>query len=153
MDKTIQIKKYTNRRLYDTEKNVYITLQQVADLIKEGRNVEVLDAKSKEDVTAYILTQIILEEAKRKNVLLPVPLLHLIIRHGETILYEFFDKYLQQIVRNYLSYKSSVDRQFEKWLELGADFTGQAQKAMSAMAPFQSMFDVFQEKGGQDKKK
>lgn len=153
MENRVQIKKYTNRRLYDTEKNVYVTLQQVADLIKEGRQVEVIDATSKEDVTAYILTQIILEEAKRKNILLPVPLLHLIIRHGETILFEFLDKHLQQILRNYLSYKSTIDKQFEKWIVLGADFTGHAQKAMSAMAPFQSMFDVFQEKETPGKKK
>jgi len=153
MENKALIKKYTNRRLYDTEKNTYVTLQQVADLIKEGRQVEVIDAKTREDVTAYILTQIILEEAKRKNILLPVPLLHLIIRHGETILYEFFEKHLQQILRNYLAYKSSVDEQFEKWLELGADFTGQAQKAITSLTPFPSMFDVFQDKETSGKKK
>jgi polyhydroxyalkanoate synthesis repressor PhaR len=147
------IKNYTNRRLYDTEKNAYVTLQQVADLIKEGRQVEVVDAKTKEDVTAFILTQIILDEAKRKNILLPVPLLHLIIRHGETILNEFLEKHLQQILRSYLVYKSSVDKQFEKWLDLGADFTGQAQKAFTAMAPFPSMLDVFLEKETAKKKK
>jgi len=153
MNNRTLIKKYTNRRLYDTEKNAYVTLQQVADLIKEGRQVEVIDAKTQEDVTAYILTQIVLEEAKRKNILLPVPLLHLIIRHGETILYEFFEKHLQQIIRNYLSYKSTVDKQFEKWLELGADFTGQAQKAMTALTPFPSVFDVFQDKETPARKK
>lgn len=63
-DKLI-IKKYNNRRLYDTEKNSYVTLSQVSDVIKQGRQVEVVDAKTKEDVTAFILTQVLLEEAKK----------------------------------------------------------------------------------------
>ena len=114
------IKKYNNRRLYDTEKNAYVTLAALAEMIKEGRQIEVVDAQTKEDVTAFTLTQIILEEAKKKNFLLPVPLLHLMIQFGETVLSEFFEKYLQQVVKNYLAYKSSVDTQFSKWLDLGA---------------------------------
>ena len=74
MTDKITLKKYANRRLYDTEKSQYVTLNQVADRIRDGQQVEVLDAKTKEDVTAFILTQILLEEAKSKNVLLPAPL-------------------------------------------------------------------------------
>ena len=95
MAEKVVLKKYANRRLYDTEKSAYVTLNQVADLIREGRQVEVIDAKTKEDVTAFILTQIILEASRKKNVLLPVPLLHLIIQYGENVLEEFFEKYLQ----------------------------------------------------------
>ncbi|MFB3926549.1 MAG: polyhydroxyalkanoate synthesis regulator DNA-binding domain-containing protein [Syntrophales bacterium] len=150
----VLLKKYTNRRLYDTERNAYVTLNQVAGLIKEGRHVEVIDARSKEDVTAFILTQIVLEEAKKKNVLLPVPLLHLIIRYGETILNEFFDKYLQQILRNYLAYKASVDVQFSKWLDLGINLAEATQKTMSGeIPPFTSIFDFFQEQAKDGKKK
>jgi polyhydroxyalkanoate synthesis repressor PhaR len=141
-DKVI-IKKYSNRRLYDTEKNAYVTLQQVTLLIKEGRQVEVVDAKSNEDVTSYILTQILLEEARKKNVLLPVPLLHLLIRYGETLLSEFFEKYLHQIIRNYLVYKSSMDEHFEKWLDLGMNLTGSARKTLADLVPFQSLLDVY----------
>ena len=81
MAERVLLKKYANRRLYDTEKSVYVTLSQVSDMIKEGRQVKVIDAKTEEDVTAFILTQIIVEEAKNKNSLLPVPLLHLIIEY------------------------------------------------------------------------
>ena len=66
MPNRVKLKKYANRRLYDMEKSKYVTLNQVADLIRQGRQVEVVDAKTKEDVTAFILTQIILEEAKKK---------------------------------------------------------------------------------------
>ena len=143
MAEKILLKKYANRRLYDTEKNAYITLGQVADLIREGRQVKVEDAKTQEDVTAYILTQVVLEEAKSKSILLPVPLLHLIIQYGDTVLNEFFEKYLQQIIRNYLSYKSSVDSQFSKWLDVGMNLTGAAKKAMTDLPPYRSVFDIF----------
>jgi polyhydroxyalkanoate synthesis repressor PhaR len=143
MNERVLVKKYTNRRLYDTEKNAYVTLQQVAQLIKEGRQVEVIDAKTKEDVTAFILTQIILEEARRKNILLPVPLLHLFIRYGETLLNEFFEKHLQHVLQHYLTYKSSMDKQFEKWLEIGTELTDHTQRAMTSLAPYKSVFDVF----------
>ncbi len=73
MDDKVRLKKYTNRRLYDTEKSQYVTLSQVAKIIKEGRSVEVIDVKTSEDVTSFILTQIVLEEAKRKKILLPAP--------------------------------------------------------------------------------
>ncbi len=143
MPERILLKKYANRRLYDTEKNAYITLGQVAEMIKEGRQVKVEDAKTHEDVTAYILTQVVLEEAKSKNILLPVPLLHLLIQYGDTVLSEFFDKYLQQIIRNYLSYKTSVDSQFSKWLDVGMNLTGAAKKAMTDLPPYRSVFDIF----------
>jgi len=143
MAEKIMIKKYANRRLYDTEKSRYVTLAHVAHMIKEGRQVEVIDAKTKEDVTAFILTQIMLEMAKNKNALLPVPLLHLIIQYGENVLEEFFDKYLQQTIENYLTYKRTVDEQFSKWLDMGADLSGMAQKTMTGLTPFHPFLDQF----------
>lgn len=59
----------------------YVTLGDVSELIRKGHEVKVIDAKTKEDVTALILTHIILEETKNKNALLPVPLLHFMIRY------------------------------------------------------------------------
>ena len=123
MEDTVLIKKYSNRRLYDTEKSTYVSLNDLAETIREGREVKVIEAKTKEDVTAYILTQIILEEAKNKNILLPVPLLSLIIRYGENVLSEFFEKYLQQIIKNYIKYRKAFDNQFHQWLEFGIDFS------------------------------
>ena len=143
MPDKVKLKKYANRRLYDMEKSAYVTLNQVADLIRQGRQVEVVDAKSKEDVTASILNQIVLEEAKNKNILLPVPVLHLIIQYGDNILGEFFEKYLQQMIQTYLAHKHAVDDQFKKWLEMGLDFSNMAQENKAGITPFKSFFDQF----------
>ena len=143
MSDKVKLKKYANRRLYDTGKSAYVTLSQVADLIRQGRQVEVIDAKSKEDVTASILSQIILEEAKNKNILLPVPVLHLIIQYGDNVLGDFFEKYLQQMIQTYLAHKHAVDDQFKKWLEMGQDFSNMAQETMATLSPFKSFFDQY----------
>ena len=143
MSKTLILKKYANRRLYDTEKSVYATLQQVADYIRDGRTVAILDAKTREDVTAFTLTQIILEEAKNKNALLPVPLLHMIICYGDNLLGEFFEKYLQQIFQNFITHKQAMDGQFQQWIEMGLNMSQAAQKSFSGINPFQSFFESF----------
>ena len=152
MPDKVLLKKYANRRLYDTEKSEYVTLNQVADLIRQGRRVEILDAKTREDVTAFILTQIILEEAKNKNFLLPIPVLHLIIQYGDNVLGEFFEKYLQQMIQTYLAHKQAMDEQFNKWLEMGLDFSDMAQKTMAGLTPFKSFFDQFSKMEDKDKK-
>jgi len=135
MPEKLLYKKYGNRRLYDTAKSSYVNLDDITRAIREGRQVQVIDAKTKEDVTSFILTQIILEESRKRNFLLPLPLLHLIIRFGENILHEFFQKYLEQILKNYLSYRTMTDSQFQKWLEMGIDY--------SAINPLKPFFEIF----------
>ncbi len=152
MAEKVLLKKYTNRRLYDTEQSTYVTLRQVAEMIRQGRQVEVIDAKSEEDVTAYILTQIILEEAKNKRALLPVSFLHLFIRYGETVLNEFFQNYLQQTLKNYLAYKAAVDEQFRNWLDLGMDFSTVAKKTMTDLPAFDSFREFFSGSADSEKK-
>jgi polyhydroxyalkanoate synthesis repressor PhaR len=141
--KKIVLKKYANRRLYDTEKSVYVTLHEVTAYIRDGLEVSIIDAKTKEDVTAFTLTQIILEEAKSKNALLPVPLLHLIIRYGNNLLGEFFEKYLHQIFQNFVTHKQAMDGQFQQWIEMGLNMSQAAQKSFPGMNPFQPFFDPF----------
>ncbi len=138
----IRLKKYANRRLYDTERSVYVTLEDIASLIRQGSEVVVTDAQTNEDVTAFILTQIVLEEARKKNVLLPAPLLHLMIRHGDRLLGEFFDKYLEQSLKNFLHYKSMADAQFAEWLKMGADFSEKTTDSMPGGNPLKSFFDL-----------
>jgi polyhydroxyalkanoate synthesis repressor PhaR len=152
MTKKVLIKKYANRRLYNTDKSKYITLNQVSDLIREGNVVRVVDAKTGEDVTAFILTQIIVEEAKTKNILLPAPLLHVIIQYGDNILKEFFDKYLMKTIDNYLIYKNEMDTQFRKWLDLSTDLSSKAREAMESLSPFKSPFTGFSPPTDKDSK-
>ena len=143
MTDMIVLKKYANRRLYDTQKSAYVTLGEVADDIRQGKTIKAIDAKTKEDVTAFVLTQIILDEAKNNNALLPVPLLHMIIRYGENVLQEFFENYLEQTVNAYVAYKKQADEQFGKWLEMGMDLSGMAQQSLTRLNPFQAFFDQF----------
>jgi len=134
-EKKIVLKKYPNRRLYDTTNSTYVTLDDVTGLIRSGYQVEVIDLKTDQDVTAFILTQILMEQTKKNNKLLPESLLHLIIRFGENILSDYFEKYLEQSIQNYLAYKKNMEEQFKLCLELGIDLSGIAGKTMKQMTP------------------
>jgi polyhydroxyalkanoate synthesis repressor PhaR len=134
------LKKYANRRIYDTHNSRYITLEELAAIIRKGHEVKVVDAKTNTDVTAYILTQIVLEQAKNNNALLPPPILHLIIQYGDNVLMDFFESYLQQIVRNYIQYKMSVDAQFKRWLDLGMGLSPAGSGNPAAANPFAAFF-------------
>jgi polyhydroxyalkanoate synthesis repressor PhaR len=142
-DNTLLLKKYTNRRLYETEKSIYVTLDYVTDIIRQGRQIKVTDAKTGEDVTQSILTQIVLEEARKKKYLLPTPLLYLIIQYGENVLTDFFEKYLEQIIKNYLLFHNMADDQFKKWLEYGESYSKINSQAISGLSPFKPLFDLF----------
>jgi polyhydroxyalkanoate synthesis repressor PhaR len=79
------IKRYTNRKLYDTVESRYVTLDEIAEMVKQGVEVRIIDNKSKEDLTSVTLAQIIFEEEKKKN-RMPLSVLREIIRHpGESI--------------------------------------------------------------------
>ena len=75
----VVIKKYANRRLYDTESSAYITLDRLAEMVREGREFEVVDAKTGEDITRQVLTQIIVDEEARGSTMLPVGFLKQLI--------------------------------------------------------------------------
>ncbi len=134
--KPVVLKKYPNRRLYDTENSNYVTLRDVEEMVQAGRRVEVVDAKTDQDVTAFILTQIIMERARRRNSILPVSLLHTLIRSGEDILEEFFETYLEQAVQSYLNYKKSLDEQMRLYMELGMDLSGLADRLLKEKGAF-----------------
>jgi polyhydroxyalkanoate synthesis repressor PhaR len=75
------IKRYANRKLYDTERSCYVTLEEISQMIKEGEDVRVVDNKSKDDLTAVTLAQIIVEEEKKVQKM-PLKLLRSIIQSG-----------------------------------------------------------------------
>ncbi len=153
MTDKLLLKKYTNRRLYDTEKSIYVTLEYITNVIRRGRQVSVTDAKTGEDVTASILTQIIMEEARKKNYLLPIPLLHLIIQYGETVLNDFFKKYLEQTIKNYLLFRDFTDDQYKKYMDYGGKFPEVNQEIINTLAPFKPIFDIFSVKASNQKNK
>ena len=75
----VTIKKYANRRLYDTESSAYITLDRLAQMVRDGREFEVVDAKTGEDITRHVLTQIIVDEESRGSTMLPLNFLKQLI--------------------------------------------------------------------------
>jgi polyhydroxyalkanoate synthesis repressor PhaR len=80
------IKRYANRKLYDTQHSRYVTLEQIADMVREGEDVRIVDNTTKEDLTSVTLAQIILEEEKRKKSFLPLAAMrHIIQTGGESI--------------------------------------------------------------------
>jgi polyhydroxyalkanoate synthesis repressor PhaR len=95
------IKKYGNRRLYDTADSRYITLEELAGIIQSGSEVRVVDAKSGADLTQATLTQIIIESRDAAR-MLPVPLLTQLIRLGDDALAEFLGRYLSSALEMYL---------------------------------------------------
>jgi polyhydroxyalkanoate synthesis repressor PhaR len=91
----VTIKKYANRRLYDTESSAYITLDRLAAMVREGREFEVVDAKTGEDITRQVLTQIIVdEEARGGETMLPINFLKQLIG--------LYGNSMQNIVPQYL---------------------------------------------------
>lgn len=111
------IKKYGNRRLYDTSISRYVTLDELAERIAGGERVHVVDAKSGRDLTAATLTQIIVE-GRELSRLLPVPLLEQLIRLGDDALAEFFGKWVVGALEVYLQARTGLRAQ-SVWNPLG----------------------------------
>lgn len=85
-EETIVIKKYANRRLYNTEKSSYVTLDHLAEMVREGQDFVVIDAKSGADITRSVLTQIIFEEESKGHNMLPTKFLRqLISLYGDSV--------------------------------------------------------------------
>ena len=91
----VVIKKYANRRLYDTESSTYITLDRLAQMVREGREFEVVDAKSGEDITRQVLTQIIVDEEARGSTMLPTNFLKQLIGLYGNSMQNFVPSYLE----------------------------------------------------------
>jgi len=91
------IKRYQNRKLYDTQNSCYVTLDDIAQFIKNGEDVTVIDNKNQEDLTSVTLTQIIFEEEKKKKNLLPLGALKNIIQSGGEQIMEFFQNSIQKV--------------------------------------------------------
>ncbi|HEX2572790.1 MAG TPA: polyhydroxyalkanoate synthesis regulator DNA-binding domain-containing protein [Polyangia bacterium] len=88
MTETRVIKRYANRKLYDTQRSRYVTLDQIADMIRCGEDVKIVDNNSKEDLTSVTLAQIIFEEEKKRKSFLPLAAMRNIIQSGGESLQE-----------------------------------------------------------------
>ena len=114
------IKRYGNRRLYNTETSSYVNYQDLTKLIRDGHDIQVIDSKTKADVTKSVLMQVILEEEKNQKSLLPLPFLFQIIRSREEAAQDFFKNYLASSFEAYLKTKEEFDKRFRGLLEMSA---------------------------------
>src|SRR6201998_2351677 len=105
---SVIIKKYGNRRLYDTAGSRYVNLDDIAAFIREGRDVQVLDAKTGKDLTRVTLTQIITEDAKDKPTGLPLELLRQLIVASDEVRQEFVMWYLKSAFDAYSQVPDTV---------------------------------------------
>ncbi len=115
----VVIKKYANRRLYNTRSSAYVTLEHLAEMVKEGVDFVVYDAKTNEDITRQVLTQIIFDEESRGQNLLPIQFLRQLIR--------FYGDSMQAFVPTYLELSlDAFTRQQERLRTQIADAVGAA---------------------------
>ncbi len=105
---TVVIKKYGNRRLYDTSGSRYVNLDEIAALIRKGVHVQVVDVKTGEDLTRVTLTQIITEDAKDKPTGLPLELLRQLIVASDQTRQEFVMWYLKSAFDTYQTVQDAV---------------------------------------------
>ena len=105
----VTIKKYANRRLYDTESSTYITLDRLALMVREGREFEVVDAKTGDDITRQVLTQIIVdEEARGGETMLPINFLKQLIGLYGNSMQNFVPQYLEAAMDAFQRNQSAV---------------------------------------------
>ena len=125
----VVVKKYANRRLYNTESSSYITLDNLADMVRQGRDFVVYDAKTGEDITRGVLTQIIVEEeGKSGRALLPTAFLRQLIG--------FYGDQMQSLVPRFLEQAMGAFAQQQEQMRSAM------QKTMGTMFPFGNMEEV-----------
>jgi len=107
----IVIKKYENRRMYDTSQSRYVNLEDLAELIREGADVQVVDAKTGEDLTRVTLTQIIMEDAKDQPAGLPLELLRQLIVASDRARQDFLMWYLKSAFDSYQKVQEAIQNQ------------------------------------------
>lgn len=112
-DETVVIKKYANRRLYNTKSSSYITLEHLAQMTREGINYKVLDAKSGNDITHTILTQIIMEEETNGEQMLPVNFLRELIGMYGNSMQSLIPHYLEASMDNFRANQVKLQKTFE----------------------------------------
>jgi len=108
------IKRYSNRKLYDTQESRYVTLDEIEEMIRGGREISVVDAASGEDLTSVTLTQIILEHERNHRGTLPTGFLHQLIKHGEAW-QDFVQRSMRSSLEGIVTNQREMERVFRDW--------------------------------------
>jgi polyhydroxyalkanoate synthesis repressor PhaR len=142
----VVVKKYANRRLYNTESSSYVTLEDLAGMVRQGRDFVVYDAKSGEEITRSVLTQIIVEEESKGRNLLPEGFLrHLIGFYGDslqTVLPRYLDVAMNGFARQQTQMRHSMEQAmgglmpFPTIEEVSKQNMAMMERAMNLFSPF-----------------
>jgi len=143
---TVVIKKYANRRLYNTAASTYVTLEHLSEMVREGTDFVVLDAKTGEDITRSVLTQIIFEQESRGQNLLPVQFLRRLIRFYGDQMQGFLPPYLEMSMESFSKtqekMRENMSRAFGATTPMAA-FEEQAQRNMAMFQQAMKMWAPF----------
>ena len=149
----IVIKKYGNRRLYDTAASKYINLEDIAALIRQGKEVRVVDARTGQDLTRVTLTQIITEDAKDKPTGLPLELLRQLIVASDEVRQEFIMWYLKSAFDTYAKVQDAVQSRLGEVqsailspVDLMRRFLGGSAPTASSQAPAESEVEALRKR-------
>ncbi len=107
------IKRYSNRKLYDTQESRYVTLEELEELIRAGKEISVVDVSTGEDLTSVTLAQIILENERSRRAGLPTAFLHQLIKHGESW-QDFVQKSMKASLEGIMSSQREAERVFRE---------------------------------------
>jgi polyhydroxyalkanoate synthesis repressor PhaR len=113
------VKRYQNRKLYDTAESRYVTLNDIGEMIKHGEDVKIIDNRSKEDLTALTLTQIIFEQEKKKKSLLPLKTLQEIVQRGPGQVVDYVMNTIDSGVHSISQARGEVEDYIEKLIKKG----------------------------------
>jgi polyhydroxyalkanoate synthesis repressor PhaR len=127
-DEPILIKRYANRKLYDQGRSRYVTLEELEDLIRQGREIRVVDAVSGEDLTSQTLAQIILDTARGRRTGLPVAFLHQLIQHGSAW-QSFVQESLQSSLAGIVASQRETERVLRDWGARAGWWTSENERA------------------------
>jgi polyhydroxyalkanoate synthesis repressor PhaR len=150
----IIIKKYANRRLYNTKTSSYVTLDHLCDMVKEGVEFEVRDARTGEDITRQVLAQIIFEEENKGQHLLPIQFLRQLIRFYGDSLQAFVPSYLELSMESFAKNQQEIREKFAEALggKFGfKDFEKMTRQNLEMFERAMRMFAPFGSMGGWDK--
>ncbi|MBH5322616.1 polyhydroxyalkanoate synthesis repressor PhaR [Aurantiacibacter sediminis] len=136
---SVIIKKYANRRLYNTSSSSYITLDDLAEMVRDGVDFQVLDAKSGNDITHSILTQIIMEEEANGEHMLPVSFLRQLIGMYGNSMQAMMPSYLEAAMANFQTNQASLQEAFKS--SMGGNAF--AKMAETNMAMFEAATKAF----------
>lgn len=139
------VKKYANRRLYNTESSSYITLDNLAEMVRENRDFVVYDAKSGEDITRSVLTQIIVEEEGKGKAMLPTNFLRQLIGFYGDNMQSVVPRYLDQAMSSFAKQQESMRDAMQKTVgafmppgmeDVGRKNMAMMERAMTLFTPF-----------------